>query len=55
MFTREEEYLRRKTRRYIRQKYPNATRLKWGDNNKVTGYWYSVPGKEERQFAPCKL
>lgn len=55
MFTSKEKYLRRKTRNQIRKTYPNASRLKWGDNNEVTGYWYSLPDKEEQQFTPCKL
>jgi len=55
MITKDEEYLRRKTRLYIRKKYPQASRLKWGDNKEVTGYWYSLPDKKERQFTACKL
>ncbi|MFY0685812.1 MAG: hypothetical protein JXQ90_01535 [Cyclobacteriaceae bacterium] len=54
MITKDEKYLRRKTRLFIRRKYPNASRLKWGDNKDVTGYWYFVP-EQGMMFTPCKL
>jgi hypothetical protein len=55
MITKDENYLRQKTRVFIRSIHPNASRLKWGDNEKVTGYWFNIPGKKEKIFAPCKL
>jgi hypothetical protein len=55
MITKDEEYLRRKTRVIIRKIHPNASRLKWGDNQHDTGYWFNIPGKKERIFVACKL